>query len=114
MPRLNFSEPRRSLVGLHSSAAADAARSIISAAKRLPERISSALLARNGVGATQPSATRTVSKLSSLPRVRRTQTPTHGLSTTELLEKRIYSTPARGGSGGTITCVRISSSPRLV
>src|ERR1043166_5173460 len=92
MPRLNFSEPRRSLVGLHSSAAATPACSIASAEKVLPERISSALRARSGVGATQPSATRTVSRVSLAPRVRRTQTPTHGLSTPALLEKRIYST----------------------
>src|SRR5512138_3435716 len=98
MPRLNFSEPRRSLVGLHSSDAAAAACSIDSDEKRLPARIASAFCARSGVGATQPSATRTALSASLSPSVRRTQMPTHGLSTTELLEKRIYSMPERGGS----------------
>ena len=76
----------------------------------MPTSIDSAFLALTGVGPTQPKTMRAVLQASpDFSNVRRTATPTDGLSTTELLEKRMYSMPERGGSGGSATWVNISS-----
>ena len=112
--RLYCSEPRRSLVGLHSCDAMLPASATNSAVSFLPV-IKPRLCARAPASG-RHSRARCARFESSHPclNVSRTATPADGLSTTELLEKRMYSMPDRGGSGGNTTWVMISSSAKLV
>ena len=112
MARLYCSEPRKSLLGLHSC---DAIALLLDDFRRKfltgDQEFGFARAHRRRADTAEDNAGNLKQLIA---RVSRTATPAHGLSTTELLEKRMYSMPDFAGSGGITTCVMISSSAKLV